>query len=462
MADFVRPRTLPGFQDFLPSRQMARLELIQRVRTVYERHGFSPIDTPALEYREVLLGQGEVEKEIYHFVDDDDNQVGLRFDLTVPLARVCSEHSKQLVWPLRVYHCANVWRAEKHKPGRFREFAQFDADIVGEPAVWADVEILTMVHRTLCAIGMSDSLIKISHRGILQALIAKAGIDEQQSFGVLRTLDKLDRLGWEKVRLLLGNAPQQMVDGIDAPPLGLSTVAVDTIERFLAIRGDALDQLAQLVEFFHGVERADEALSDLRNIVEALPANDVPADAFCIDLSIARGLDYYTGMIFEAMLRSAPQIGTVFGGGRYDGLVGRFSKRSLPATGASIGVDRVMAAMEMLGLIQQRPSTAEVLIVVFDDALRPECFGIAAQLRGAGINTVLYSGTRKIKHQFKHGDDLGVRVVVLLGSDELNNGTVQIRSMAGEFVDKDNRSKQTEVPRERLVPEVLSLLGRGE
>ena len=461
MADFVRPRTLPGFQDFMPERQLARSGLIERVRKVYEGHGFSPLDTPALEYRNTLVGQGEVEKEIYLFEDSDGNEVGLRFDLTVPLARFCSQHRKKLAWPLRLYHVAPVWREEKHKPGRFREFVQFDADIVGEPEVWADVELIAMIHETMRAIGMDDSLIKISHRGILTAMIAKAGLAAETTFGVLRTLDKVERLGWETVRKLLSNRPGDMIEGIDAVPLGLPGTAVDVIEDFLSLESQTGDLPDRLMDFFSGVEQAEKGLADLQAIFGALPSMGVPQDAFALDVSIARGLDYYTGPIFETVLKSAPQMGTLFGGGRYDELIGRFGKQSMPATGASIGVDRVLATMESLGLVDYKPSTAEVFVAVFDPALRNECGVIASEMRAAGINTVMYTGKRKLKHQFQHADDLGVKVVILLGSDEYERGSVQVRSMSGEFSDQAVERKQVEVARGDLAAEVLRALGRS-
>ncbi len=451
----IQPRTLPGFQDFLPGRALPRQRMIDTIRRVYESHGFAPLDTPAMEYEEVLTGQLESDKEIFRLRDQDDRHVAMRFDLTVPLARVVGEHGQHVPRPFRRYHIDKVWREDKPKPGRFREFMQCDVDIVGVPSVQADIEILSVMHETLAALGLERFQLRINHRQLLSAMIQSADIDATRTDDVLRSLDKIERLGWQTVVRLLSNPPDQMLEGIDAVPLGLPAASVERLKAFVEIDGDPDDVLAALREYFGDYEPARRGLDDLQAIRDALVALDVPPERWRFDLSIARGLAYYTGPIFETALLDLPQIGSICSGGRYDGLIGRFMPNPVAATGTSIGIDRAYSALEKLGLIDQRPSVTEVLVMVLDVGLYGEYRCMAAELRAAGIPTEVYVGKKALKAQMRYSDRQGFRVGLLVGGDELAAGEVSLRRLD---LPMDHPDKQEQVPRDRLVERVRELL----
>ncbi len=453
----IEPRTPRGFQDYLPERMIPRQRMVERIRRVYELHGFSPLDTPAVEFEEVLTGQLGSDKEIFRFTNDDD-PLALRFDLTVPLARVCAQYSKTLPVPFRRHHMASVWRDEKPRPGRFREFVQFDIDIVGDTSVDADVEILTTMVETLSALGIPHFVVHANHRQILQAMVVFSGASPHQTDEVLRTLDKLDRLGWETVSRLLGNAPDEPLEGIDVIPLGLSPETVARIGSFQAIRGtDNAQTLAGLRAWFADHPPAQQAIADLEYIDATARALGIPEGQVVIDLSIARGLSYYTGPIFETVITDLPGYGSVCSGGRYDGLVSRFGEVEMPATGASIGVDRLFSALEELGLVTARPSVTEVLITVLDRSLSTEYWRLAATLRGAGINTEVFLGQKGLKAQLRYANRQGIPVALLLGGDEVSRGVVAVRNLSLEL---DAQGKQIEVTRDELIAQVRHLLGR--
>ena len=450
----VKARTLPGFQDFLPARAIGRQRLVDTIRRVYESFGFGPLDTPSLEYEEVLTGQLESDKEIFRFLDRDDRNVALRFDLTVPLARVVAQHGQDVPRPFRRYHIDKVWREDKPKPGRFREFMQCDVDIIGAGSVHADIEILTVMHETLVALGIERFLIKINHRQVLSAMIERAGIDQGQTDDVLRSLDKIERLGWETVARLLGNPPDKTLEGIDAVPLGLPPDAVAQLERFVHITGDdPADVLAQLREFFGDFEPAKRPMDDFEAIREALA--DWPPERWCFDFSIARGLAYYTGPIFETALLDLPAIGSICSGGRYDGLIGRFTGQPVFATGTSIGIDRAYAALEKLGLVDQTPTLAQVLVMALDKHMYSTYRGIAAEIRAAGVPCELYVGKAGLKPQMRYADRQGFRIGVLVGGDELAEGVVTLKRLD---LPMDHPDKQQTVPRDELVARIKGLL----
>ncbi len=450
----VKARTLPGFQDFLPGRAIGRQRLVDTIRRVYESFGFGPLDTPSLEYEEVLTGQLESDKEIFRFLDRDDRPVALRFDLTVPLARVVAQHGQDVPRPFRRYHIDKVWREDKPKPGRFREFMQCDVDIIGAGSVHADIEILTVMHETLAALGIERFQIKINHRQLLSAMIERAGIDQGLTDDVLRSLDKIERLGWDTVARLLGNPPDKTLEGIDAVPLGLPPDAVAQLERFVHITGDdPADVLAQLREFFGEFEPARRPLDDFEAIRQALAG--WPPERWCFDFSIARGLAYYTGPIFETALLDLPAIGSICSGGRYDGLIGRFTGQPVFATGTSIGIDRAYAALEKLELVDQTPAIANVLVMALDKKMYGTYRDIAAEVRAGGIPCELYVGKAGLKPQMRYADRQGFRIGVLVGGDELAQGVATLKRLD---LPMDHPDKQQTVPRDELVARIRDLL----
>jgi len=452
----VEPRTLPGFQDFLPARASGRQRMLDTIRRVYESHGYCPLDTPALEYEEVLTGQLESDKELFRFPDRDDRACGLRFDLTVPLARVVAQHGQDVPRPFRRYHIAKVWREDKPKPGRYREFMQCDVDIVGVGSVHADVEVLSVMHETLAALGLDHFLIRINHRQLLTAMIEAAGVDRRKTDDVLRTLDKLERLGWDQVTRLLSNPAEKMLEGIDAVPLGLPAEAVEKILAFVRIEGDSAGSiLEQLRAYFGDQKSAQRGMDDLQAIHDAFADLGVPDHRWCIDLTIARGLAYYTGPIFETVLLDFPDFGSICSGGRYDGLIGRFIGQSVPAVGTSIGIDRAYAALERLGLTDERAATAPVLMMALDKKMYGEYRRIAAEIRAAGVACEVYVGKSGLKAQMRYADRQGYRLALLLGGDELAEGVVSLRRLD---LPMDHPDKQQQVPRGQLIARVLELL----
>ncbi|HEY2737048.1 MAG TPA: HisS family protein, partial [Thermoanaerobaculia bacterium] len=351
MPEIVEPRLSRGLRDLLPDQMLARQWMIDTIRGVYELYGFVPLGTPAVEYLDVLLGSSagaEAQQSIFTVSNPEEEKLGLRFDLTVPLARVVAQY-RDLPRPFRRYQVSPVWRADKPGPGRFREFTQFDLDSVGVVSEVADTEIIAGMCDTLSALNVGPYLVRFSSRGILNTLLTFAGIPAERGADVFRVLDKLDKVGLEKVRLELTKGYKD-ASGDEIKGLGFASAQVDKIERFLDIRADdRREVVAALRDLFVGVEGADREVGLVERISNHLYALGYGPDRASLDLSIARGLAYYTGPVFEAMLLDAPQFGSVFGGGRYDGLVLRFLGEEVPATGASIGVDRLLAALVHLG-----------------------------------------------------------------------------------------------------------------
>lgn len=443
----VEPKLLRGFRDYLPAQMNARLKMIETIRSVYERYGFQPLDTPAQEYRVTLLGYGEEStKQIFSFENPEGEDVALRFDLTVPLARVVAQYP-DLPLPFRRYQVAPVWRADKPDPGRFREFLQFDLDAVGTSSLAADAEILCAMHDTLKALGIGRFTIRFSSRKVLNSLLDFAGIPRAAAHNVFRVLDKLDKIGLEGIAAELTNGRVD-ASGDRIPGLGLSEKQVDAIKRFLALpRGTRREVLSSLQALFQNVAAAAEAIDELRAVCDSLETLSISEERVRLDLSIARGLDYYTGPVFEASLDDAPEFGSVFGGGRYDGLVERFLGKKIPAVGASIGVDRLFAAMEKLGLHNLAPATAQVLVTVMEPSRLADYQTLTQQLRNAGINTELYLGEEKtLGKQLQYANRLQIPLAVIIGSEEFARKEVTIKNLklGAELQDKKNTAKGKE------------------
>jgi histidyl-tRNA synthetase len=471
----IEPRLLRGFRDYLPAQMNARQRLIATIRSVYERYGFQPLDTPALEFRETLMGYGEENtKQIFEFRNPEEEEVALRFDLTVPLARVVAQYN-DLPLPFRRYQVGPVWRADKPDPGRFREFTQFDIDAVGVPSLAADVEILSAMHDAFLELGLERFRLRFSDRKVLNSLLDFAGIPREMAHGVFRVLDKLEKIGMQGVTAeLTGGRKDASGDTIRG--LGLQTKQVDRIAEFVNLpKGARREVLAALAGLFHDVPSAAEALEELSFIDGALDRLHLSDDRVALDLSIARGLDYYTGPVFEAVLLDAPEMGSVFGGGRYDGLVERFLGRKIPAVGGSIGVDRLLAAFRKLGRLEETPATAQVLVTVMERDRMGDYLALAREIRSAGINAEVYVGEeRSLRKQLQYADRLRIPVGVIIGGDEFAQGTVTIKNLklGAQLQEKKStvagvereewlqrsRSVQQTFPRDRMVEEIRSML----
>ncbi|HEX4951970.1 MAG TPA: histidine--tRNA ligase [Thermoanaerobaculia bacterium] len=466
----VEPRLSRGLRDLFPEEMIARRRLIDTIAGVYELYGFVPLSTPAVEYLDVLRGAAageEAQGSIFTVANPEEEALGLRFDLTVPLSRVIAQY-RELPRPFRRYQVAPVWRADKPGPGRFREFTQFDLDSVGAPSEVADTEILAGMCDTLRALEVGPFRVRFSSRALLNLLLSFADVPPERAADVFRVLDKLDKVGPEKVRreLTVGYVDES---GDPIKGVGLTSAQVDKIEEFLAIRPDDRRQVvAALRDLFGAVPGAEGEIAVVERISEHLYALGYADSEVALDLSIARGLAYYTGPVFEAVLLDAPQYGSVFGGGRYDGLVLRFLDERVPATGASIGVDRLLAALIHLGRAGTQKATAKVLVTTMDPGLTSEYLAMTWELRRAGIPTEIYLGEAKVGKQLRYADGWGIPICLLVGSNEAAAGKVTLKDMevgrarTGEVGERSawlaERPGQREVARTELVAEVGRML----
>jgi histidyl-tRNA synthetase len=410
-------RVLKGFRDYLPEQMILRQRIIAIFRDVFERHGFEPLDTPALEYLDILTGKaGENEKLMYHFADAGGREVGLRYDLTVPLARVVAMHQNELVFPFKRYHIAPVWRADNPQRGRFREFWQCDADIAGSSSMLADAEVIAIMAEALEAIGIPEFTIRISHRRLLESLGRAAGVAPEQTGALHRSIDKLDKIG---------------PDGV-LRELTASGVAPEQGERLLELvmrGGEPLALLSDLRRDLADVEGAAAPLDDLDYLFRALPHFGVTPNRYAFDLTLARGLDYYTGPIFEAQV-TEPNVGSVGGAGRYDELVGAFLGRPVPATGMSLGLERIIEVVREHDLLPAPASVAEVALVVFAETVG-DAARLASRLRGEGLRVDLsLQPNRGVGDQLKLADRKGIPLAVILGPSELEAGVATLKDLA--------------------------------
>jgi histidyl-tRNA synthetase len=414
----IQPRTLKGFRDYLPEVMIPREHCLEMSRRVFRRFGFVPIDTPALEYLEILAGKGseETDRQIYRFQDAGGREVGLRFDLTVPLARFVSQHAHDLGTPFKRYHLASVWRGESPQAGRYREFMQCDFDTIGTENVVADIETLVVIHDLLCELGIDAFRIHVNNREILNGFLQQWGVVEKGGL-VLRAMDKFSKIGEAGVT-------KELVDQV-----GLASEQVAGILKLASIRGPAELALTQVAEIAAGNELVHIGCDRLRTILQGALASGVAAERIHIDLSIARGLDYYTGVVFETLLDQLPGIGSICSGGRYDNLTSMFTKQHLPGVGASLGLDRLLAALEQLDQLPKRRTTAEVLIVYFEPSRRDEYFQMAASLRLANIGVEMFPDPKKLGQQLKYADQRGFRFAIIAGESEFAKGIVQVKDL---------------------------------
>lgn len=415
----IEPRTLKGFRDYLPEAMLPRERLMETARKVYRSFGFAPIDTPTLEYFEVLAGKGseETDRQMYHFEDQGGRHVGMRFDLTVPLARFVAQHANEIGFPFKRYHIATVWRGEAPQAGRYREFMQCDFDTIGTESIASDIETALVINELLTAIGFERFQIRLNNRKVLNGLLKRFGLLDQ-STAVLRAIDKLGKIGPEGVAKELRESTNAAAEQVAA------------ILQMTAVSGTTADVLRQLELLAGDEELAVRGLDELRSVVGGSAAGGIPDGRLAIDVSIARGLDYYTGSIYETFLTDLPTIGSVCSGGRYDDLAKLFTKQHLPGIGASLGLDRLLAAIEELKLLPQAKTPAQVLVVQFDAGSLPYYLTLAKQLRAAGIGVEVFPEPKKVGQQFKYADRRGFAAAVIAGPDEVAAGKVQLKWLA--------------------------------
>jgi histidyl-tRNA synthetase len=404
MADIIEPRILKGFRDFLPAAEIERRNLVEKIEASFRSFGFVPIDTPVLEYAEILLGKGggETEKQVYRFNDHGGRDVALRFDLTVPFARFLAEHRHELTLPFKRYHIAKVWRGENTQRGRYREFTQCDFDIVGSDSPSADFEILLMMRNTLMAIGAGDVTIKVNHRGIFN-LFLKHIDAEQKSVEILRTVDKLAKIGADETKKLLAEI--------------LDTERAEKILDFINPKETFEKTLASMTEAAGGMNPFTERMQLIRRFMIETGTEA----SFEIDPSITRGLDYYTGIVYETFLNALPGIGSVCSGGRYDNLAALYSKESITGVGSSIGLDRLIAALESLGQTRAKSSYADLVVACIDEAQAGAYQALAGTLRNAGIPCEVLLEEKKLTQQFVLAEKKGASYIIIPGNNPLKD-----------------------------------------
>ena len=416
----IKPRTLSGFMELLPQKQQKMEKMMQVLRDTYSLYGFAPLDTPAIEDAQILLakGGGETEKQIYRF-QKGDSDLALRFDLTVPLAKYVALHYNDLAFPFRRYQISKVYRGERAQRGRFREFYQADIDIIGDGKldILNEAEIPAIIYRVFRGFGLSRFQIRVNNRKILNGFYAMQDLSEK-SGDIMRTVDKLDKIGAEKVKLIL------------CEDCGLTEIQADEILKFIAITGTNAEVLAALQGYAGRNEIFDKGLEELQAVTANLAAFGVPEDNFAVDLTIARGLDYYTGTVYETTLLDHPEIGSVCSGGRYDDLAGYYTEKQLPGVGISIGLTRLFYVLDEQGLLNpdlpSAPADALVLPMTADPA---PAIALAEQLRGSGIRVQIYGEQKKFKQKMTYADRIGVPYAIFLGEDEIAQGKCSVKDM---------------------------------
>lgn len=419
--DKIKPRTLSGFMELLPAPQQQMERFMETLRQTYSLYGFTPLDTPIIEDAQILLakGGGETEKQIYRFTKGDSD-LALRFDLTVPLAKYVAANYGQLTFPFRRYQIGKVWRGERAQRGRFREFYQADIDIIGDGAldILNEAEIPAIIYDTFTRLGLHRFRIRVNNRKVLNGFFAILGLSEQAG-DVLRTIDKLDKIGADKVRELLTDT------------CGVTGENADEILRFIACPGTSADKLAFLEQYRGRNETFDTGLDELRTVVGYLPAFGVPEENFELDLTIARGLDYYTGTVYETVLLDHPEVGSICSGGRYDDLAGYYTNKSLPGVGISIGLTRLFYILQEQNMISDAVLTApaDVLILPMTDDLSA-AVALASELRAGGLRVQIYSEKKKFKAKIGYADKLGIPFVIFLGEDEVAQHVCALKNMA--------------------------------
>ena len=425
--EIIKPRTLSGFMELLPAKQIQFERMVSILRDTYSSYGFAPLDTPVIEDAQILLakGGGDTEKQIYRF-QKGDSDLALRFDLTVPLAKYVALHCNDLAFPFRRFQISKVYRGERAQRGRFREFYQADIDIIGDGKldILNEAEIPAIIYNVFKGFGLSRFQIRVNNRKILNGFYAMMELSEK-SGDIMRTVDKLDKIGAEKVKVILMGEE-----------CGLTETQADEILKFIAITGTNAEVIAALDGYAGRNEIFDLGLSELKAVTANLAAFGVPEANFAVDLTIARGLDYYTGTVYETTLLDHPEIGSVCSGGRYDNLAGYYIEKQLPGVGISIGLTRLFYVLDEQGLLNpalpSAPAEALVLPMTADAA---PAIALASQLRNAGLKVQLYGEQKKFKQKMAYANKLGVPFAVLLGEDEIAEGMCSVKNMVtGEQV----------------------------
>ncbi len=447
----ILARTLKGFRDFLPEKQIPREQLIDKIKKTYQTFGFSPLETPVLEYADVLTGKygDEGDKLMYKFRDNGDREVAMRYDLTIPLARVVAEYP-ELKKPFKRYQISPVWRAENTQKGRFREFYQCDADIIGSDSPLADAEILALSAQTMYDLGVRNFVVRVNSREIISAFYGgRLKLTLEKQLPIIRIVDKIDKIGADGIK-------KELIT------LGLKDSDADAVIVFSKTVIDSVDDLSKITELF---PETKESLNKLYYII-AKAQELVPDANFKVDFSIARGLDYYTGMIFETNLNDLALFGSVLSGGRYDKLVGMFGKNDVSAVGASVGLDRLFSALEELKLVDTNKQTvAEVFVLNLGEELLPEYNLILRELRMAHIKTVFYFSSIDMKKQLAYASTLKIPFAVIFGENEKKEGIILVKDLNVEtnsktILDTKHLGKQEKIKMGELTSYILKMLDR--
>ena len=418
----VTPRTLSGFRDRLPHEAIAKEKLLRKLVKVFESFGFVPIETPHLEYADVLVKQGsdEIQKELYRFQDHGGRDVALRFDQTVPLARFISQYKDKLSLPFKRYVIGNVFRGERAQKGRYREFTQCDFDFIGSHSVACDAEIIQVIYASLIRLGLEDFTIWLNHRSILNGICHYFGITEESDIqSTLRIVDKIDKIGKDEVSKELKkalNLSDKKVEGL-LDTMGLKQT--QNIEEFFQQIGHMKEWNAEL----------NKGISELESMLKILSELEIDKSSYRINFSIARGLGYYTGIVYETVLNRLKDLGSVCSGGRYDNLTQTFSKEKMSGVGASIGIDRLLAGLEELKVLKQKSTTAKSIIICTHQDYLPFAHKLAEAFRTSNINTEVYPEIIKLKKQFAYANQKGHEFAIVIGDEEFKNKTITLKNM---------------------------------
>ena len=414
----IEPRTLPGFMELLPNEQILFNQMKEKIQKSYEKFGFLPLNTPIIELADVLLAKagGETEKQIYRFTKGD-HDLALRFDLTVPLAKYVAMHYGNLSFPFKRYQIGKVYRGERPQKGRFREFYQCDIDIIGDTELNTlyDAELPNVIYTTFTELGFSDFTIHINNRKILNGLFNSLNLTNQ-STEIMRIIDKLTKIGVE-------NVEKELID------LNIDKESISTILNFIQINGDNESKLNSLKQMCIDDNIFQAGLKELTEVIDCMKLFGMPESSYTIDLTIARGLDYYTGTVYETFLNDYPSLGSVCSGGRYDNLAEHYTNKKLPGVGISIGLSRLFYQLnELNALSSSKKSISDVLVVSADSDISV-CLPVATELRKNNINTEIYMEDKKLKAKFKYADKLNIPFVAVIGENEIKTNTVSLKSM---------------------------------
>lgn len=413
METFIQPKILKGFRDFLPQDEILRSDLIEKLTKTFRSYGFVPIDTPVLEYTEILLrkSNGETEKQMFRFEDNGGRDVAMRFDLTVPFARFTAQHKEELYFPFKRYHISKVWRGEKPQAGRYREFVQCDFDTVGSDSAVSDFETLSLMKAALSAIGVDEIKIHVNHRGIFNRFLKKLGLSEK-SEDILRAVDKIAKVGEEKVSAEL----EEITGHADS-----SAKIIDYIKPLSSFE----ETLSHIEELAGGEDKDSKRMKTIFSMMKAAGIEGT----YMLDPAITRGLDYYTGIVYETFLEKLPSIGSVCSGGRYDNLAGLYMKEKLPGVGSSIGLDRLIAGLSELGITNAKGSYLDVEIFNTDENLNVQYQEVAAKLRKEGISVEVFPDTVKINKQYSVTDKKQIPWGIMLSSNSETANTITLKNL---------------------------------